>query len=193
VSAHRCDLLKQGAHVLGVACREHPTRVVGRKLGVTNGGHVLTLHRVTLISNGEQGDGGVAEDQQVAFTKLREGLIDNPLQSVVKVIAPSRGKPSHHGRVSGVSRNVHMDLAAPQPELTVQAATVCRNPRVAKAVQHVPEQGGKIGAVQPITTKPYVGSDGGVGVVVHLSKTREKRINISSIGQRQQTKTPNKP
>jgi hypothetical protein len=62
VSGYRCDLLKQGAHVLGVACREHPTHVVGRKLGVANGGHVLTPHRVALIPNGEQSDGGVTED-----------------------------------------------------------------------------------------------------------------------------------
>jgi hypothetical protein len=44
-----------------------------------------------------------------------------------------------------------------------------------------PEQDGKPGVVQPITTEPSVGSEGGVGVVIHLSKTREKRINISSI------------
>jgi hypothetical protein len=48
------------------------------------------------------------------------------------------------------------------------------NPRVAKEVQHIPEQGGKTGAVQPITTEPSIRSEGGVGVVVHLSKTREK-------------------
>jgi hypothetical protein len=42
-------------------------------------------------------------------------------------------------------------------------------------------------------TEPSVGSKVGVGVVIHMSKTREKRINISSIEQRQQTKTPNKP
>jgi hypothetical protein len=78
VSACRCDLLKQGAHVLGVACREHPTRVVGGKLGVTNGGHVLTPHRVALIPNREQGDGGVDEDWQVALTELREGLVGSP-------------------------------------------------------------------------------------------------------------------
>jgi ATP adenylyltransferase/5',5'''-P-1,P-4-tetraphosphate phosphorylase II len=67
------------------------------------------------------------------------------------------------------------------------------NPRVAKEVQHIPEQGAKTGAVQPITTEPSVRSEGGVGVVVHLSKTREKRIKISSIEQKQQTKTPNEP
>jgi hypothetical protein len=68
VSARRCDLLKQEAHMLGVACRERPTRMVGQKLGVANGGHVLTPHRVTLVSNREQGNGSVAEDQQVALT-----------------------------------------------------------------------------------------------------------------------------
>jgi hypothetical protein len=74
-----------------------------------------------------------------------------------------------------------MDLAAPQPKLTVQAAMVCGKPRVAETVQHVSEQGGKPGVVQPVTTEPSVGSEGGVGVVIHLSKTREKQINISSI------------
>jgi hypothetical protein len=79
VSARRRDLLKQGAHVLGVACYKHPTRMVCRKLGVTNGGHALTPYRVALIPNGEQGDGGVAEDRQVALTELREGLVRSPL------------------------------------------------------------------------------------------------------------------
>jgi hypothetical protein len=63
VSARRCDLLKQGAHVMGVVCSKRPTRMVGRKLGVTDGGHALTPHRIALIANGEQGDGGVAEDR----------------------------------------------------------------------------------------------------------------------------------
>jgi hypothetical protein len=67
-----------------------------------------------------------------------------------------------------------MDLAASQPELTVRMATVRGEPRVAEAVQHVPEQGGKPGAVQPITSESSVGSKGGIGVVIHLSKTREK-------------------
>jgi hypothetical protein len=39
--------------------------------------------------------------------------------------------------------------------------------------------------VQPVTTKPSVDSEGGVGVVIHLLKTKEKQINISSIEQRQ--------
>jgi hypothetical protein len=34
VGASCHDLLKQGAHVLDVRCRERPTRVVGRKLGI---------------------------------------------------------------------------------------------------------------------------------------------------------------
>jgi hypothetical protein len=74
-----------------------------------------------------------------------------------------------------------MDLVAPQPELTVWVATVRGKSRVAETVQHVPKQGGKLGPVQPITTEPFVASKGGVGVVIHLSKTREKQINISSI------------
>jgi hypothetical protein len=147
VSACCCDLLKKGVHVLGVKCAKRPTRKVGRKLGVTDGGHTLTPQRVALIPNGEQGNGGVTEDWQVALTELREGLVGSPLQSVVEVITPSHGKPSRHGRVGGVSRNVHMDLAAPQPELTVRMATVRGKPRVAEAVQYIPEQGGKPGAV----------------------------------------------
>jgi hypothetical protein len=163
--------------------------MVGWKLGVADGGHALTTHRVALISNGKQGDGGVTENWQVVLTELREGLVGSPVQSVVEVVTPSRGKPSHHGWVGGVSQNVHMDHAAPQPELMVRTATVRGKPRVAEAVQQIPEQGGKPGAVQPITTEPSVDSKGGVGVVIHLSKTREKRIKISSIEQRQQTKT----
>jgi hypothetical protein len=190
VRARHCDLLKQGAHVLGVACGKCPTRVVGRKLRVIDGGHALTPHRVALVPNGEQGKGGVAENRQVALTELYEGLVGSPLQSVVEVVTPSCGKPSRHGRVGGVSRNVHMDLAAPQPELMVRTATIHRKTRVAEVVQHVLKQGGKPGAVQPVTTEPSIGSKGGVGVVIHLSKTREKQINISSIEQRQQTKTP---
>jgi hypothetical protein len=98
------------------------------------------------------------------------GLVGRPLQSVVEVITPGRGKPSRHGRVGGVSQNVHMNLAAPQPELTVRTAMVRGKTRVAEAVQHVPKQVRKPGAVQPITTEPSVGSKGGVGVVIHLSK-----------------------
>jgi hypothetical protein len=119
----------------------------------------------------------------VALTELREGLVGSPLQSVIEVITPSCGKPSRHGRVGGVSQNVHIDLAAPQPKLMVRVAMVRGKTRVVEAVQHVPEQGGKPGAVQPVATKPFIGSEGGVGVLIHRLKTREKRINISSIEQ----------
>jgi hypothetical protein len=73
VSTHCHDLLKHGAHVLGVACGKRPTRMVGQKLGVTDGGHELTPHRVALVPNGEQGNGGVAENWQVALIELCEG------------------------------------------------------------------------------------------------------------------------
>jgi hypothetical protein len=75
----------------------------------------------------------------VALTVLREGLVGSPLQSVIEVVTLSHGKPSRHGRVDGVSQNVHMDLAASQSELTVWVATVRGEPRVAEAVQHIPE------------------------------------------------------
>jgi hypothetical protein len=75
----------------------------------------------------------------VALTELREGLVGSYLQSVVEVVTPRRGKSSRHGRVGGVSRNVHMDLTAPQPELTVRTAMIHGEPHVAEAVQHVPE------------------------------------------------------
>jgi hypothetical protein len=48
--------------MLGVVCGKRPTRMVGRKLGVADGGHALTPHRVALVPNGEQGNGGVAEN-----------------------------------------------------------------------------------------------------------------------------------
>jgi hypothetical protein len=88
--------------VLGVACGKRPTRMVGRKLRVAGGGHALTPHRVALILNGEQGNGGVTENRQVALTELHEGLVGSPLQRVIKVVTPRRGKPSRHGRVDGV-------------------------------------------------------------------------------------------
>jgi hypothetical protein len=65
--------------VLGVACRERPTRVVGWKLEVTNGGHTLTPHHIALVPNEEQGDGGVTQDWLVVLTELREGLVGSPL------------------------------------------------------------------------------------------------------------------
>jgi hypothetical protein len=52
VTTCRCYLLKQGAHVLGVVCHERPTRMVGQKLGVANGGHALTPHHVALVPSG---------------------------------------------------------------------------------------------------------------------------------------------
>jgi hypothetical protein len=63
VSTCRHDLLKLGAHMLEVACRERPTRVEGQKLRVTNGGHALTPHRVALVPNREQGDCGAVENR----------------------------------------------------------------------------------------------------------------------------------
>jgi hypothetical protein len=70
----------------------------------------------------------------VALTELREGLVGSPLQSVIEVIAPSRGEPSHHGRVEGLSRDVHVDLAAPKPKLMVRMITVRGSPHVANMV-----------------------------------------------------------
>jgi hypothetical protein len=71
-SARRCDLLKQGAHVLGVACSKRPIRMVGQKHGVTEGGHALTPHRVALVPNGEQDDDGVAEWTMTRLFVLRD-------------------------------------------------------------------------------------------------------------------------
>jgi hypothetical protein len=137
-------------------------------------GHALTTHCVALVSNGEQGNGGAIDDRQVALTELCEGLVGSPLQSVIEVVFPSHGEPSRHGWVRGVIRDVHVDPAAPKPEMTVRATMVCRSPRVAKTGQHIPEQGGKTGVVQPVATEPSVSFEGGAGVVVYLSKTREK-------------------
>jgi hypothetical protein len=67
-----------------------------------------------------------------------------------------------------------VDLTTSTPELTVQAAMVRGSPHVAKTVQHVPKQGRKVGTVQPIATKTSNGPEGDVGVLVHLSKTKEK-------------------
>jgi hypothetical protein len=47
-------------------------------------------------------------------------------------------------------------------------------PHVAEMVQHVLEQGGKTGAVQLVAMEISVGSQGGIGVVIHLSEIREK-------------------
>jgi hypothetical protein len=133
--------------VLGVARGKCPTRMVEWKLGIADGGHALTPHRVALVPNGEQGNSGVAENRQVALTELCESLMGSPFQSVIDVVTLSCGKPSRHGRVGGVSRNIHMDLAAPQPEVMVRAAVIRGKPHVAEAVQYVPEQDRKPGAV----------------------------------------------
>jgi hypothetical protein len=69
-----------------------------------------------------------------------------------------------------VSWDIHVDPKASMLKLTVRAATIRESPRVTEMVQHVSEQGRKLGTVQPIATVPSVGSEGGVGVVVHLSK-----------------------
>jgi hypothetical protein len=73
-----------------------------------------------------------------------------------------------------VSRDVDVDLTASMPELMVCAAMAHGSPRVVETVQHVLELGQKVGTVQPIALKPSVGLEGDVGVVIHLSKTREK-------------------
>jgi hypothetical protein len=86
VSAHHGGPLKQEARVLGVACCECPTRVVGLKLGVANGSHALTLHHVAFILNGDKGDGGAIEARQVTLIELYEGLVGSPLQGVVEVV-----------------------------------------------------------------------------------------------------------
>jgi hypothetical protein len=53
----------------------------------------------------------------VALTELREGMVGSPLQSVIEVVTGGRGELGRHARVRGVSRDVHMDLAASTPEL----------------------------------------------------------------------------
>jgi hypothetical protein len=146
-------------------------------LWVTNDGQALTPHCVTLAPDGEQGNSSVIEVGQVALTKLYEGLVGSPLQSVIEVVARSRGERSRHARVRGVSQDVHMDLTTSMPVLTVQAATVHGSPRVAKVVQHIPEQGWEAKMVQPIATEPSIGSEGVVGV---SSIYRKQRRNGST-------------
>jgi hypothetical protein len=115
VGASRRDLLKHGAHVLGVACLKLPPRVVSRTLGVAHDSQALTPRRVALILDGEQGNGSGDEARQVALTEHREGLVGNPLQSVIEVVACSRGELGCHARVGGVSRDVHVDLTTSMP------------------------------------------------------------------------------
>jgi hypothetical protein len=69
-----------------------------------------------------------------------------------------------------VSWDINVDPEASTLKLTVWVATVRGSPCVTEMVQHVPEQGHKLGTVQPIATVPSVGSEGGVGVVAHLSR-----------------------
>jgi hypothetical protein len=120
--------------VLGVVSRERPPRVVSRTLGVTNCGQALTPRRVALVQDREQGNDSADEARQVALIKLRDGLVGSPLQSVVEVIARSRGELGRHARVEGVSRDVHVDLAKSMPELMVRAVTVRGSPSVAEMV-----------------------------------------------------------
>jgi hypothetical protein len=119
-----CDLLKQGALVLGVACCEHPPRVVGQKCGIAIGDQALTPRWVAHVPDGEQGHSDASEAWQVVLTELCEGPVCNPLQSVVEVISRSHGEPSHQARVQGVSRDVHVNLTTPTSKLMVQAAAV---------------------------------------------------------------------
>jgi hypothetical protein len=119
--------------------------------------------------------------------------VGSPLQGVVEVFVGGHGELGHHARVRRVSQDIHMDLTTSTSELTIWAITVRRSPRVAKTVKHVPKQGRKAQTVQPITTEPSVGLEGGVGVVIHLSNTRKKQIIISSTEQIRQTRAQKKP
>jgi hypothetical protein len=136
---------------------------------VTHSGQALAPHRIALVLDREQGNGSAGKARQVALTELYEGLVGNPLQGVIEIIAGGHGELDRHARVGRVSQDVHVDLAASTPELTVRG-----NPRVAKMVKHVPEQCRKARTVQPVITKPSIGPEGGVGVVVHLSTTRNE-------------------
>jgi hypothetical protein len=53
--------------------------MVGQKLGVADGGYTLTPHRIALILNEEQGNGGVTENRQVVLIELHEGLVGSTL------------------------------------------------------------------------------------------------------------------
>jgi hypothetical protein len=138
-------------------------------------------------------NGNAGKARQVVLIELHEGLVGSPIQGVIEVVAGGRGEPDRHARVRRVSRDVHVDLAASMSEIRVQVTTVRGSPRVAEMIKHILKQGRKAGTVQPVVTEPSVGPEGGVGVVVHLSTTRKKRIIISSIEQRQQTRTQKKP
>jgi hypothetical protein len=88
-------------------------------LGVAHSDQALAPRRVALILNGEQGNGGARKAQQVALIELCEGLVGNPLQGVIEVVAAGRGEPGRHARVRRVSRDIHVDLTAAPPELMV--------------------------------------------------------------------------
>jgi hypothetical protein len=167
--------------------------VVCRTLKVAHSDQALAPHRVALVLNREQGDGSAGMVRQVALTELRESLVGSPLQGVVEGITGGRGEPGRHARVRRVSWDVHVDLTTSTLELMVRATTVRGSPRVAEMVKDVPEQGRKVGTVQPVTTEPSAGPVGGVGVVIHLSTIRKKRIIISSTKKRQQIRTQKKP
>jgi hypothetical protein len=160
--------------MLGVACLELPPHVVCQTLGVAHSGQVLASCYVSLILDREQGNGGTGKAQQVALTELQEGLVGSLLQGVVEVVAGGRGEPGRHAQIRRVSRDIHMDLVASTPELTIRARMVRRSSHVAEMVKDIPKQGWKARTVQPITTELSVNPEGGVGVVVHLSKTRKK-------------------
>jgi hypothetical protein len=99
--------------------------------------------------------------------------VGSPLEGVIEVIADGRGEPGRHAWVRRVSRDIHVDLTASTPELTVRMNTVRGSPHVADTVEHIPEQGQKAGTVQPVATEPSIGLEGDIGVVIHLSKTRK--------------------
>jgi hypothetical protein len=109
----------------------------------------------------------------VVLTELREGMVGSPRQCVIEVVAGDHGELGRHARVGRVSRDVHVDLTVSTPKLTVWATTVRGSPRVAEMVKHVPEQGWKAGTVQPVTMKPSIGLEGGIGVVIHMLETRK--------------------
>jgi hypothetical protein len=129
----------------------------------------------------------------VALTKLHEGPVGNTLQGVIEVIVGGRGEPGPHALVGRMGRDVHVDVTTSTPKLMVRVTIVCGSPCVAETVKHVLKQGREAGTVQPVTTEPSVGPEGGVWVVIHLSTTKKKRIIILSTEHRQQTRTQKKP
>jgi hypothetical protein len=116
------------------------------------------------------GNGGVGKARQVALIELREGLVGSPLQGIIEVVVGGHGELGRHARVGRVGQDVHVDLVASTPKLTVRALTVRGSPRVAEMVMHISEQGQKARTMQPITTEPSVGLECSVGVVVHLAQ-----------------------